>query len=256
MIRLPPKKKSLGQHFLHDHHVIAAIIRLINPQMDDHVVEIGSGAGALTAELLPKVSALTAIEIDQEIIPYLQDHCKHSPKLKVHLADVLKFDFSSLGSSLRLVGNLPYNISTPLLFYLLHNIEAIKDIHFMLQKEVADRIVAEPNSKTYGRLSVMIQYYFDVKIVLKIAPGSFSPPPKVNSAIVRFIPRLIRELTMAEESNFNRVVKEAFSMRRKTIANSLKKYFSAERLIELGVNPKLRAENLNSRQFITLSKQT
>jgi 16S rRNA (adenine1518-N6/adenine1519-N6)-dimethyltransferase len=249
------KKKSLGQNFLHDQNVIRKIIALVAPKESEHLIEIGPGSGALTTRLLPQVSALDVIELDQDVIPSLEKNCNYSPKLHIHIADVLEFDFQQFRSPLRIVGNLPYNISTPLLFYLLKNVAVIQDMHFMLQKEVAERIVAVPGTKTYGRLSVMLQYYCETKLLLHIGSGAFTPSPKVESAFIRFIPRNSRVVAASDESNFGNVVRLAFNQRRKTILNSLKKQVTALQLENIGVNPKLRPEQLAVDDFVRISNQ-
>ena len=250
---LPPKKKRLGQHFLHDQNIIDQIIDFIAPKKPDNLIEIGPGAGALTTKLLPLVNKLDVIELDKEIIPILEKNCDHSKKLHVHFEDVLKTDFTKFKTPLRLVGNLPYNISTPLLFHAIKNIAAIKDMHFMLQKEVAERIVAGPGSKTYGRLSVMLQYYCGTKILLKIGSEAFSPPPKVESAFIRLIPHKKLAVKALDEKRFADIVRDAFGQRRKTIANSLKKYITAEQLEKSGINPTLRPEQLSVKEFVLIS---
>jgi 16S rRNA (adenine1518-N6/adenine1519-N6)-dimethyltransferase len=249
------KKKSLGQHFLHDQNIIRKIVSLIAPKNLEHLVEIGPGGGALTAKLLPLVNSLDVIELDKEVIPSLEKNCGYSSKLRVHLADVLKIDFRQFQAPIRLVGNLPYNISTPLLFYLSKNIVLIQDMHFMLQKEVAERIAALPGTKTYGRLSVMFQYYCETKLLLYIGSGAFSPAPKVDSIFIKFIPRKSRLVTVHSESNLSNVVRSAFNQRRKTLLNSLKSYITARQLENLGIDPKLRPEQLTVDEFVQISNE-
>ncbi|MBU0744024.1 MAG: 16S rRNA (adenine(1518)-N(6)/adenine(1519)-N(6))-dimethyltransferase RsmA [Gammaproteobacteria bacterium] len=255
MIPPPPKKKSLGQHFLHDQNIINQIIKLVAPKPSDNLIEIGPGAGALTTKLLPLVESLDVIEFDQRIIPTLEKNCSYSPKLHIYNKDVLKFDFSQLSPPLRLVGNLPYNISTPLLFYLLKNINMIKDMYFMLQKEVAERIAAPPGSKTYGRLGVMLQYYCETNLLLHIGSGAFSPPPKVSSAFIRLTPRKNHKIIALDKEKFSEIVRFAFGQRRKTIANSLKKLISASQLEEIGINPISRPEQLSVDEFVLISNK-
>ena len=249
------KKKSLGQHFLHDQNVIRQIVALVAPKEQEYLIEIGPGSGALTSKLLPLVNALDVIELDRDVIPILKKNCDYSPKLHVHIADILKVDFSQFQPPLRLVGNLPYNISTPLLFLLIKNIILIQDMHFMLQKEVAERIAAPPGSKAYGRLSVMIQYFCEPKLLLQIGSGAFSPAPKVDSAFIRLIPRKFRSLVAYDEDNLSNIVRLAFNQRRKTISNSLKKCVTAVQLEKLGINPTLRPERLAVDQFVLISNE-
>jgi len=251
MTKIWHKKKSLGQHFLHDQYIIQKIIKAIMPQPIDHIIEIGPGAGVLTTKLL-STNSLDVIEVDQEIIPILEKNCDYAPNLHIHTQDVLKVDFTQFQAPMRIVGNLPYNISTPLLFHLIKNIGLTKDWHFMLQKEVADRIVATPGSKTYGRLSVMLQYYCETKILFQIGSGAFSPPPKVDSAFVRFLPRKYHIVTL-DENKLSEIVRQAFSQRRKTITNSLKHYFTTKQLTTLGIDPKSRPEQLSVDKFVLLS---
>ncbi len=249
------KKKALGQHFLHDQNIIRQIVALIAPKDQEHLVEIGPGGGALTAKLLPLVNSLDVIELDKEVVPTLEKNCGYSSQLHIYLADVLEFDFTKFREPIRLVGNLPYNISTPLLFYLLKSIAAIQDMHFMLQKEVAERIVARPGTKIYGRLSVMLQYYFETKLLLHIGAGAFSPAPKVESAFIRFIPRKSRLVVANDELNLSDVVRLAFNQRRKTIANSVKNKITIAELENLGINPKLRPEQLTVDEFVKISNE-
>lgn len=252
-MKLFHKKKFLGQHFLHDQKIIEKIINFIAPEISDHMIEIGSGTGALTTKLLLHVNCLDVIELDREVIPELKKNCKFSEKLHVHIADVLKFDFTKFQAPIRIVGNLPYNISTPLLFKTIENIELIKDLHFMLQKEVAERIVATPGSKTYGRLSVMIQYYFDVELLLQVGSGAFSPPPKVESAFIKLVPRKNHRVIAHDKKLLSEIVRTAFCARRKTIANGLKKYITTEQLKKLEISPTLRPEQLSVDEFVVIS---
>lgn len=249
MILHPRKKKFLGQHFLHEQNIIRQIVNLIVPKVEESLIEIGPGAGALTTKLLPLVKTLDVIELDQEIIPILEKNCLYSPKLQIHLADVLQVDFTNFPAPLRLVGNLPYNISTPLLFLLLKNIHLIKDMHFMLQKEVGERMVATPGTKTYGRLSVMLQYYCEIKLLLCIGSGAFSPAPKVDSVFMRLVPRTSPTITASNLEQLSMIVRFAFGKRRKTIANSLKPYITPLQLQTLGIDPSSRPEQLSVEQF-------
>jgi 16S rRNA (adenine1518-N6/adenine1519-N6)-dimethyltransferase len=246
-------KKFLGQHFLHDPGVLEKIVDFIAPQTLDHLVEIGPGEGALTARLLPLVNSMDVIEIDPEVIPTLKENCKNQKNLRVCIADVLRVDFAQFSAPLRLVGNLPYNISTPLLFKAIEYISVVKDMHFMLQKEVAERIVASPGSKIYGRLSVMLQYYCEIKLLLHVGSGAFFPPPKVSSAFIRLIPRKRHSVTAQNEKLLSEIVRDAFGKRRKTILNGLKKYITAAQLEEIGINPRLRPEQLGVDDFVLIS---
>ncbi|MCL5261617.1 MAG: 16S rRNA (adenine(1518)-N(6)/adenine(1519)-N(6))-dimethyltransferase RsmA [Gammaproteobacteria bacterium] len=248
-------KRCFGQHFLHEKAVLHHIIAAINPKTSEHFVEIGPGLGALTALLLPLAQSVDAIEIDRDLIPELINRCQNLGTLRVHAQDVLQFDFSALDiMPLRVVGNLPYNISTPLLFYLISYIDLIQDMHFMLQLEVAERIVASPGSKTYGRLSVMLQYFCEAELLFTVGPGAFTPPPKVDSAIVRLIPRLQEKRQLCDVAKLSEVVRLAFGQRRKTISNSLKKIISNESLLAIGIDPKLRPEQLSVAEFVQIAK--
>ena len=245
-------RKRFGQHFLTDQTVIADIVAAIRPQADDPMVEIGPGLGALTSPLCAVLRHLHVIEIDRDIAARLQG--AYSPAhVTVHTGDVLEFDFSALPANLRVVGNLPYNISTPLLFHLARYAERIQDMHFMLQKEVVERMVAAPGSKTYGRLSVMLQWRYDMKLLFIVPPTAFEPPPKVESAVVRMLPRPAAQLNAASEAGMAQVVRSAFSQRRKTLRNSLAGLMGVEDYLGLGIAPGLRAENLAVSDFVAIS---
>ncbi|RJQ48080.1 MAG: 16S rRNA (adenine(1518)-N(6)/adenine(1519)-N(6))-dimethyltransferase RsmA [Gammaproteobacteria bacterium] len=249
-------RKRFGQHFLHDQTVIQRIVAALHPQPGDHLVEIGPGRGALTRPLLAAVGALDVIELDRDLIPLLQAECAGMGELRIHQADALKFDFTALvkhGERLRIAGNLPYNISTPLLFHLLDHAHAIQDMHFMLQKEVAQRMVAAPGGKDYGRLSVMLQYRCEMEKLFTVGAGAFSPPPKVESAVVRIIPRAQPAVHLDDEAAFARVVSTAFAQRRKTLRNSLKTLLTGQQIRALGIAPDARAEQLSLDQFALLS---
>lgn len=246
-------KKKLGQHFLHDQNAIAKIVKFINPKPDDNIVEIGPGLGALTVQILPQAKHMLAIELDKDVIPRLQNQCKQLGDLEIYNQDFLKTDLSQFPVPMRLVGNLPYNISTPILFKAIDNIDNIKDMHFMLQKEVAQRIAAEPGSKTYGRLSVMVQYYCKVELLLHVGPGSFTPPPKVDSAVIRLTPKPQRSIQVLNNKLFGDIVRTAFCQRRKTIHNSLKDYITTEGLQSIGIDPKTRPEQLGVDEFVLIS---
>ena len=253
-------KKRFGQHFLYDPNTIATIISKIAPNKDDIMVEIGPGAGALTVPLIQHLDQLHAIEIDRDWAERLPgtlaiNKAGTQDKLVLHTVDVLKFDFSTINQqekSIRLVGNLPYNISTPIMFHLVKYNHLLKDMVFMFQKEVAERICAMPNCHEYGRLSVMMQYYFDPLIIMHLPPGAFRPPPKVDSAIVRFTPRVHNEAIVVSDLKF--ITTMAFNQRRKTIRNTLKKIISVDEMIELGVDPTLRPENLSLDDYVKITK--
>lgn len=255
MQNLSRQKKFLGQHFLHDARILEQIVSFIAPQPSDHLVEIGPGDGALTTKLLGLVNSMDVIEIDREIIPSLEKNCENQGNLSVHRTDALQMNFGQLVSPFRLVGNLPYNISTPLLFRTIDNINLITDLHFMLQKEVAARIVAVPGTKIYGRLSVMLQYYYEVKLLLHVAPQAFFPPPKVNSAFIRLTPRKCHSVTAQDEKLFSDIVRAAFNQRRKMIINSLKQHITAAQLEQAGIDPRSRPEQLPAEDFVLLSNQ-
>lgn len=253
-------RKRFGQNFLVDPYIVSGIVAAINPQQNDHIVEIGPGLGVLTEQLLPCVTAMDAIELDRDIIPKLAENCSglgsNYGQLQIHAIDALQFDFTSLASDgrpLRIVGNLPYNISTPLMFHLLEKREVIKDMHFMLQKEVVDRLAASPNSKSYGRLSVIMQYHCRVEALMDVPPESFSPAPKVNSAVVRLTPYAEPPVKVDNLEMLQKLVTQAFSMRRKTLRNTLKPMMSGEQMEALGVDPKRRAETLSLEEFARLA---
>jgi 16S rRNA (adenine1518-N6/adenine1519-N6)-dimethyltransferase len=245
-------RRRFGQHFLIDQSVIADIIAAIRPQADDALVEIGPGLGALTTPLAALLRHLHVIEIDRDIIARLRQ--AYAPeRVSVHEGDVLDFDFAILPRELRVVGNLPYNISTPLLFHLARFAERIRDMHFMLQKEVVERMVASPGGGEYGRLSVMLQYRFDMELLLEVPGAAFSPPPQVESAIVRMRPRPRAQLTAVSEAGLAQVVRRAFAQRRKTLRNSLAGLLEPSAYVALGIAPGLRAENLAVADFIAIS---
>lgn len=249
-------RKRFGQNFLVDPYIVSGIVAAINPQQDEHLVEIGPGLGVLTESLLPCVTSMDAIELDRDIIPKLAENCRDRGELRIHAIDALKFDFSSLATDdrpLRIVGNLPYNISTPLMFHLLEKHNVIKDMHFMLQKEVVDRLAASPNSKSYGRLSVAMQYHCRVETLMDVPPESFSPAPKVNSAVVRLTPYEKPPVEVDDIDMFSKLVTQAFSQRRKTLRNTLKPLLSAEKMEALDIDPKRRAETLSLAEFASLS---
>lgn len=245
-------RKRFGQNFLQDHSIIYQIIGSIQARKGQHWVEIGPGKGALTQPLLETGVRLDVVELDRDLVELLTAKFELQPQLTIHSGDALKFDYQSLVNSedkLRIIGNLPYNISTPLLFHLLNNADSIADMHFMLQKEVVDRICAVPGSKKYGRLTVMMNYYCASEHLFDVSPESFNPIPKVKSAIVRLIPHSSSPVNIADVSVLNKIVTAAFSQRRKTIRNSLKKHLSEEQIIQLGIDPKVRAEEIALNDF-------
>ncbi len=249
-------RKRFGQNFLHDHSIIYHILSSLQIKADQHWVEIGPGQGALTAPLLNEGIRLDVIELDRDLVALLKQKFQQQPRLHIHSADALRFDFSSLaeaGEKLRVIGNLPYNISTPLMFHLLNNACCIEDMHFMLQKEVVDRICAGPGSKKYGRLSVMMQYYCATELLFEVPPESFVPAPKVMSAIVRLVPHQQPPVAVRDVATLNRVVTEAFSQRRKTLRNSLKKLIAEADIMALDIDPTLRAESISLDEFARLS---
>jgi 16S rRNA (adenine1518-N6/adenine1519-N6)-dimethyltransferase len=249
-------RKRFGQNFLHDPGIVQRIVQAIAPQAGDNLVEIGPGQGAITTELLPLVQRMHAIELDRDLVGPLADRCAGLGELVIHNRDALKFDFSTLAGPqalLRVVGNLPYNISTPLLFHLLDQSGHIRDMHFMLQKEVVERMAAGPGSKTYGRLSVMLQARAQVTSLFHIGPGAFNPPPKVDSAFVRLQPWDSPPYRIDDQKVFNLVVRQAFSQRRKTLRNSLRQLLTAERIAAVGLDPGIRVEQLSIADFAALA---
>lgn len=245
-------RKRFGQNFLHDMFVIDQIVSAINPQIGEHLVEIGPGLGALTEPVCEQIEALTVIELDRDLAARLRTHPFMSSKLTIVESDALKFDFATLlqdDKPLRIFGNLPYNISTPLMFHLFSFATQVKDMHFMLQKEVVNRLAAVPGNKNYGRLSVMAQYHCQIMPVLHVPPEAFNPPPKVDSAVVRLVPHAVRPVVVKSEDNLHTVCARAFNQRRKTIRNSLKDCLTEQQIIDLGINPELRAENLSLQQY-------
>lgn len=244
-------RKRFGQNFLQDRGVIARIIDAIRPAPSDRMVEIGPGLGALTLPLLDILDHLDVVEIDRDIVERLARLSKD--KLAIHQADALKFDFSTLGKNLRIVGNLPYNISTPLLFHLSDFSGSIMDMHFMLQREVVDRMTAAPSTHDYGRLSVMLQHRFDMEKCFEVPPECFYPAPKVHSAIVRMIP--LGSPGAKDHECFSKVVLAAFSQRRKTLRNTLKNLITTEDFAALEIDPQARAENLTVSDFVRISNR-
>lgn len=249
-------RKRFGQNFLHDHHVIDKIVRAINPKHSDALVEIGPGMGALTEPLLEACGKLDVVELDRDLIPILRTKFFNYPDFRIHEGDALKFDFNTLlqpGQRLRIVGNLPYNISTPLIFHFLAHHKIVQDMHFMLQKEVVERLAAAPGCADYGRLGIMAQYYCKVEPLFIVGPGSFNPPPKVDSAIVRLRPYEELPYPAKDVKVLQRVVREAFSMRRKTLRNTLKNLISAEQIEALGIDTSLRPERLTLQEYVRIA---
>lgn len=250
-----PPKKSFGQHFLHERGVIDKIVLAIDPRHGDAIVEIGPGQGALTLPLLAKHGALTAIEFDRDLLAPLAAAARDAGELTLISSDVLDVDLTALaaGGQIRLVGNLPYNVSSPILFHALAHAPAIRDMHFMLQKEVVDRMAAAPGSKVYGRLSVMLQAYCRVTPLFKVPPGAFRPPPKVDSAVVRLVPRAEQEIGIADRGRFAAIVRAAFGQRRKTLRNALQGVADADAISAAGLEPGLRAEQVDVAGFVRLA---
>lgn len=250
-------RKRFGQNFLQDINIIDKIVAAIAPKAGEPVLEIGPGQGALTERLLPSGCALTAVELDRDLASFLRISFINTPNFRLHEGDALKFDLATLNpapASLRVVGNLPYNISTPLLFRLLEQRQYIKDMHFMLQKEVVQRLAAEPDTSHYGRLSIMAQYYCQVVHLFDVPPGAFFPPPKVMSAIVRLRPRP-PEVIADNPVILAQVVNQAFQQRRKTLRNTLKGLVSESQMAACDIRPDARAETLSVAQFVRLANQ-
>lgn len=253
---LPGPRKRLGQNFLHDTVVIEKIIDLFSPKRGERVVEIGPGRGALTGRLLDSLGSLDVVELDRHLVSHLKQLFVDRGDLTVHEADILSFDLSTLATTntpLRVIGNLPYNISTPLLFHLFESTDSISDMCFMLQKEVVDRMVAEPGSKSYGRLSVMVGWHCEVTKGFNVSPGAFTPPPKVDSSIVLLRPYSRPPAPVEDLSLFSEVVRCAFSQRRKTLRNALKHLVAESAFEEASVDAGLRAEALSITEFAQLS---
>lgn len=249
-------RKRFGQNFLHDKMVIQRIVNSINPRQDDHIVEIGPGEGALTELVLDKIGAMDVVELDRDLIPLLKIRFVMEDNLHIHQADALKFNFCQLKNNekkLRIIGNLPYNISTPLLFHLFNESHCIQDMHFMLQKEVVDRIVAKAGDKSYGRLSIMLQYFCRAEYVFTVKPGAFRPAPKVDSAIVRLVPHEKPPVDINDFDAFSKLVNYSFTLRRKTLRNILKGQLDSEQIISLGIEPTIRPERLSLDDFTKLA---
>ncbi|HLW74794.1 MAG TPA: 16S rRNA (adenine(1518)-N(6)/adenine(1519)-N(6))-dimethyltransferase RsmA [Gammaproteobacteria bacterium] len=249
-------RKRFGQHFLHDPHVIGKILAAVAPQPGDCLVEIGPGLGAITLPLLERTGALTAVELDRDVIPHLQEAAQDKGQLSIVQGDALEVDLcrlASQGRKLRLVGNLPYNVSTPLMFRFLEQADCIADMHFMLQKEVVRRMAAKPGGKEYGRLTVTLAARCKVEPLFNIGPGAFKPPPKVDSAFVRLTPYRQPPFPLADRARFAEVVTRAFSHRRKTLKNALLGLVDEAAISAAGIDPKARPETLTAEEFARLS---
>jgi 16S rRNA (adenine1518-N6/adenine1519-N6)-dimethyltransferase len=253
--RAPPRKR-FGQHFLHDRAVIERLVAAIDPRPDETLVEIGPGRGALTLPLLDRSGTLHAIEIDRDLAARLPALSASHGRLALHVADAVEFDFATLARAqkLRIVGNLPYNVSTPLLFHLIEHIDSIADITVMLQKEVADRMAARAGTDDYGRLSVMMQWRFEVEPLFEVGPGAFVPAPKVRSRVVRLRPHRSSPATVSDPEFFERMVKAAFNQRRKTLRNSLRGVVDALAFAKSGIDAGRRAETLTLEEYARLAE--
>lgn len=247
-------RKRFGQNFLQNPHVIDQILSALHLQKNDKVIEIGPGLGALTRPLLKYLDHLIAIEIDRDLQAHLSALPIAKDKLQLIAADALTLDFSQWGRDLRVIGNLPYNISTPILFHLLDYSSSIADMHFMLQKEVVERLAAQPGTKDYGRLTVMVQYHCDVESLFEVPPEAFHPQPKVDSAVVRLIPYQVPAYPVVDVQALEQLVAQAFAMRRKTLANNLKPLLSAAQLSDLGINPQSRPEQISVGDYVLITK--
>lgn len=259
-----PAKKSLGQHFLHERGIVQKIVQAVDPQPGDALVEIGPGQGAITFPLLDRHGSLTAIEFDRDLLAPLAEAARAHGALRIVPGDVLGVDLTALARELapagsgnpgriRLVGNLPYNLSSPILFHALDHAAAIVDMHFMLQKEVVDRMAAAPGGKVYGRLSVMLQAYCEVTALFEVPPGAFRPPPKVDSAVVRLVPRDPAAIGIHDPRRFSDIVRAAFGQRRKTLRNALSTVCGQDTLHAAGIDPGERAERLAVTDFVRLA---
>lgn len=251
MVHCP--RKRFGQNFLKNQHIIHNIISALRPKPSDTVLEIGPGLGALTQPLLRDLTHLTAIEIDRDLQAHLATIPDAKDKLTLINADALTLDYSQFGHQVRIIGNLPYNISTPLLLHLLQYTPYIEDMHFMLQKEVVERLAAQPGCKAYGRLSVMVQYLCEVEHLFNVPPTAFDPEPKVESAIIRLTPFTTSPYPAVSFSDLEQLVARSFSMRRKTLANNLKPEISATELTALGINPSSRPEQITISEYVQLA---
>ena len=246
-------RKRFGQHFLTDPGVIDAIVRAISPGADDVIVEIGPGQGAITEPLARSAGHLHLVELDRDLVAQLRAKYDARDNITVHEADALQFDFGALGDRLRIVGNLPYNISTPLLFHLLRYRDRVVDMHFMLQKEVVERMAAQPGSKAYGRLGIMLGCHLHVESLFDVPPAAFAPPPEVNSAVVRLDPLPPGTFAIEDENGLSSLVATAFMQRRKTLRNALRSEADVDDLEAVGIDPGLRPEQVSIEQYVALS---
>jgi 16S rRNA (adenine1518-N6/adenine1519-N6)-dimethyltransferase len=246
-------RKRFGQHFLTDPGVIDAIVRTIDPRPQDTIVEIGPGQGAITEPLARKAGRLHCVELDRDLAAALRRRFDGRNTVSIHEADALEFDFCSLGESLRIVGNLPYNISTPLLFHLIDNCDCIDEMYFMLQKEVVERMTAGPGSKAYGRLGIMLGCHLSVETLFDVGPQCFDPPPAVMSAVVRLMPLGSARPAIDDERLLGRIVATAFSQRRKTLRNALKTILADTELRSLGIDPGNRPESIPVSDYVVLA---
>jgi 16S rRNA (adenine1518-N6/adenine1519-N6)-dimethyltransferase len=249
-------RKRFGQHFLMDTQVIERLVDVIAPKPGQHIVEIGPGQGALTFPILKKCGEMDAIELDRDLIPILNARSKAVGTLHIHQADALEFDFSTIfknNKTIRLIGNLPYNISTPLIFHLLEYASHIEDMHFMLQKEVVERLAARSGNSHYGRLSIMVQYHCQVTALFEVPPEAFDPPPRVDSCIVRLIPHQAMDYFAKNYRHFGDIVKQAFSQRRKTLRNCLKTVMEPDDWLTVEIDPQLRPEQLSVKEYVKIS---
>ena len=250
-------RKRFGQNFLHDPAIIARIVNAIGPKPGERLVEIGPGQGAITWPLLERAGSLEVVELDRDLVAALQQQTPAGAHLSIHSADALRFDFRALarpGERLRVVGNLPYNISTPLLFHLLEQSEVIEDMFFLLQKEVVDRITATPGNKSWGRLGVMVQYHCAAQRLFGVGPGAFYPPPKVDSAVLHLAPYRTPPVDVGDYRVFSQLVAQAFTLRRKTLRNAARNFLTADAMADLGIDPQRRAETLSLEEFARLSR--
>ncbi|MBH44812.1 MAG: 16S rRNA (adenine(1518)-N(6)/adenine(1519)-N(6))-dimethyltransferase [Gammaproteobacteria bacterium] len=247
-------KKRLGQHFLHDKNIINKILKHVKPEKNQHFLEIGPGNGILSKPLYNKIKSLILIEKDKKLIPILDQVFYNQKNINIYNKDILKYNFENISKKIRIIGNLPYNISTEILFKILNISEKIIDVHFMLQKEVVDRIIAKPNSKIYGRLSVMCQVYFNIEKLFEISPNVFYPKPKVQSAYIKMIPYQTRFHNNKHEKMFYDIVKTTFESRRKMIKSTLKDKMDLKILEKLNINPNQRPEKISVDDFLNISK--
>jgi 16S rRNA (adenine1518-N6/adenine1519-N6)-dimethyltransferase len=247
-------RKRFGQHFLEDRAVVEQIVAAIGPNSAQRLIEIGPGLGALTAPLLERVVHLDVIEIDRDLAQQLRDRYPID-RLTVHDVDALEIDFARFGRDLRVVGNLPYNISTPLLFHLTDHASCVRDAHFMLQREVVHRMSAQAGSSSYGRLSVMLQYRWQIDALFDVSPSAFRPAPKVWSSVVRMIPHTVLPYVARDETIFADVVMRAFGQRRKTLRNTLKEKLGASDFAKLEIDPAARGESLAVRDFVHIANR-